>query len=211
MRPKDIMQYSVEDRRRYLNNSIVSVDGEPVMVMEVERDFIHAIPLATPSEAKRMSLKTKEWNFDPVPLGFFKKFRPFSDNREAGILRRAPYRAWKIGLNSSNCRIANVDFTGNRSWTPSFSGVPNTNALCSPYIADCIKGHFASFEDILKESLKPGDVAPFSRTYALYGSKTSSLLLHNILGRVGTVSQDGDFVLDNDKMFLIQDLEENVK
>jgi hypothetical protein len=196
--------FDAEHANRYLSDSIIRLDGEPIYCFGVDQRsrgrYIYYVPMIYRNqEEKSVLLNSKDIDMNPVPLGFVNFTPPFSNENEVYSVFRTPERAWKVGLNHHNMFVM---YGGSR-----VSGDMDafSNLLKSKGLRDTIVGKFPSF-DKAQRSLKSGarQVA-FSRRFALRNNKLFYIQLQKA---VGELKKNGVLLFD-DFTYLSQALTED--
>lgn len=99
------MYHSVQDAHRYLSESIIQFKGEPVYIGEVRDNWRATVYPLTGAPLFQQSLKDKNFDFSPVPLGY-----GLDPKDKPTYLARQPARMWKQGLTDKN--LLNIGHEG---------------------------------------------------------------------------------------------------
>lgn len=198
--------FSSADANRYLSQSLVMYDNEPVWVLESSEDMTFSI-YSTSSKTKQVKqinyLDNKnKFNFTPVPLGFVNRYE---EGEDAVVLERIPLRRWKIGLSASNI-VVTSPLQDEQGTMPSL--------IYSPFLANTIKGIFPSVKEILSELKHKDILIAFSRNFAVMSGSGDLYYKYKILGvrkPIGTIDQEGNFNLDEDVIYLKEKLKNDLR
>lgn len=134
-----------QDANMYLSGSIILDGEEPVIVNEVEQNFMaNIIPIAA-NHGYVKDLKGGDFNINPIPLGYLNR----DDN--SYYISRLPKRSWRQGLSRNNI----------------LTDLPWQRMLCEGFV-DMAKNIYPSFKQSLGK-VDSGDVkrCAFNRKFCL--------------------------------------------
>lgn len=151
--------YDLEHAKMYLSQSVIMIDKLPAFVIDVQqaRNGSYAIIYRRLdsniyTNHAVIDIEDDKVDFTPCPLGFLV-------SNKSRLVIRVPVRGWKVGLAGHNCGVSDLMTTR--------VGVGVTEQfLTSSALGRTIAGEYYSFPEI-KEELKRGGAAPFSRRFCL--------------------------------------------
>ena len=182
--------YDQDHMRMYLRRSVIRLGDEPIFIMEVERVRNKAgkrvlklvYRILGELRDRRVTVKSKRINFEPVSLGFINYHDGFRDN--CVIASRIPSRMWKIGLSQNNLNLTVC--AGQRKH--------NTHVeimIQSRELGQTIKNNYPSYAETLYRIEGPGELystVAFHRHFAIQKRhKTITLLYYKFNIPVGII------------------------
>ena len=172
--------YDIDHARLYLINSIIRIDNNPVMVLDIlrnqssERD-IHYRPIENSEGTKIITLSSVRVDMNPVPLGFI-NFSEFGKKKVAIRGYRGPSRQWRIGLTEENLRIQPQKYD---------TYTTRKKILKSIFLKNSICGVFPSLKKII-EMIKDKEATSqaFSRDFSIDKAKLMFIQLKDPVGKI---------------------------
>lgn len=197
---------------RYLSGSVILYDGQPVYVMECfgEGDELGAVIRKVGrnwrQDSGRIMFNDPLVDMTPIPLGMcnytISRGEEGDHNAtQALVLKRAPVRAWKVGLTKSNLRVRSAE--GN----PSIAA--KESLITSQSLTNMVNSKYPPLKEAM---LKTDDESTlsfaFSRNFAL--AKEGEVFHTMTSGTVGVWRSDDGITLDNRFKFLQEQLNKEI-
>lgn len=197
--------FDLDHAHRYLTDSIIRYDGEPIYVENLTRDRGEIIcffrRLRNWQAIRENKLASNKFDMTPIPLGLV-NFEEFGLAATTIKVSRVPRRGWKIGLNGNNVNFEALHDD---------AAVPRYRTLMhSTFLRDTVVNNFPSFNRVKSKVMgKFPDCMAFSRRFALDGH---GRLFHMFEDKhVGSLNANGQPILSEKHEFLIQTLTEDLR
>lgn len=199
--------YDADHCYQQLSGSVIRLAGFPVTTAGVDVGKKKGVFLLKVNEmgkrwdgvSKFVSSDDEDVDMSPVPLGMI------ATENHTEYLSRMPIRKWKLGLASTNLKIAKVDAEAEYHYS-------KPDLIHSQELLDTVVGNYMAFEDAMKRAAgfngSKHIAIAFSRRFAI--GDRSKLFYKSFGVPVGIVSKDGP-VLTEEFSFLQQVLNEDMK
>lgn len=202
--------FNLDHAIRYLNESIIRFEGEPIYVFSIDsgrhsKNFmLYYYKVGDPDRTHKYILSdNSSIDMNPVPLGMLSLKASPKDKFSTGYIERTPLRQYKIGLSRGNFKHKYVH--------PKYSmkyGSSVSNLLLSTELRDTIMGEYPAYKEAYKSAKDQGNIVAFSRRFAV--GQDDKLYYKALQVPVG-VAKSGSPTLDDDAFFLKEVLEEDFK
>lgn len=181
------MFYDLQYAKKYLNNSIIRLEGLPILVKDVAVNlakyyFIYYNSLPDTKKNKIVFLNDASLSFSPIPLGMLAPFTIRQSRINTVFMYRMPTRIWKIGLNIDNYDIKLILSEGliNKGVSYIYENIIITNEFYNT-----VMGNYPSYSSAIRISDKTGYATAFSRKFCIYNRK----LFYTTVGQVGEIKE----------------------